>query len=156
MSVSAIPEGYGSVNVYLVVSDAAASVEFIKQAFGAEVTEYVTDSAGRPVHVALRIGRTLIMLGQAGEGQRLSHTTLFIYTEDCDSMFAAAVAAGGKVIRYMTDQPYGDRNGGVEDRDGNRWYIGTHKEHVSDDEIERRYAEMEAKCNAEGLSEQQF
>ena len=36
------------------------------------------------------------------------------------------------------DQFYGDRNAGVKDASGNLWWIGTHKEDVTPEEIMKR------------------
>lgn len=150
MSVPAIPAGYHSINVYLVVSDTEASIDFIQRAFGGELRERVADGSGRVVHAALRIGDSMLMLGQAASPAGVTKTTLYLYVEDCDVLFARAVAAGAMVVREMADQPYGDRNGGVADRDGNQWYVGTHKEHISDEEIARRYAERDANPAGQG------
>ncbi len=140
MPVNPIPEGYNSVSVHLYVSDARAHIAFIQQAFGGELKEHVEGPDGRVVHAALRIGNSTVMLGEGVPGQELSRVTFYIYTPDCDAMFHSAVAAGGTVIRELADQLYGDRNGGVLDRDGNQWWIGSHIETLSDEEIARRYA----------------
>lgn len=142
MSVNPIPAGYNSVSVHLVVADAAGGIAFIQRAFGGELKEYVAGPGGNVIHAALRIGDSMVMLGEAADGQPTSRVTLYIYTPDCDAMFRSAVAAGGTVIRELADQPYGDRNGGVADAEGNQWWIGTHIEDVSEEEIARRYAAM--------------
>ena len=36
------------------------------------------------------------------------------------------LAAGATSFQEPTDQPYGDRNAGVKDAFGNKWYIATH------------------------------
>jgi uncharacterized glyoxalase superfamily protein PhnB len=38
------------------------------------------------------------------------------------------------------DQFYGDRNAGVKDSGGNLWWLATHKEDVSPEELQRRVA----------------
>jgi len=52
-------------------------------------------------------------------------------------------------VQGPANQAYGDRSGGVEDSLGNQWWVGTHIEDVSSEEIERRYSEM-AKQQAAG------
>jgi len=51
-----------------------------------------------------------------------------------------AVAAGAKLVRPVADQFYGDRVGGIDDPFGYRWFIATHKEDLSIEEIRRRGA----------------
>ena len=59
-----------------------------------------------------------------------------------DARFNQAVAAGAKVLRPVKDQFYGDRSGTLEDPFGHQWTIGTHKEDVTPEEIERRVKAM--------------
>ena len=58
------------------------------------------------------------------------------------SWFQRAVEAGAEVIMEPADQFYGDRHGAVKDPCGNSWYIATHIEDVSPEEIARRRAAM--------------
>jgi PhnB protein len=67
---------------------------------------------------------------------------ILIYTEDCDVMFAQAIAAGATEKKPLADQFYGDRSGTIEDPYGLSWTIATHKEDLSQEEIDRRYQEM--------------
>jgi len=53
-------------------------------------------------------------------------------------MFANAVAAGAKAEREPKTQFYGDRNAGVLDPFGHTWYLSTHVEDVSEEEMQRR------------------
>jgi PhnB protein len=69
-----------------------------------------------------------------------SPVMLHVYVEDVDAMVERAVAAGAKLIRPVADQFYGDRTGGLEDPFGYQWYIATHKEDLTADEIGRRVA----------------
>jgi PhnB protein len=66
--------------------------------------------------------------------------SMHVYVEDVDARVERAVAAGAKLIRPVADQFYGDRVGGIEDPFGYRWFIATHKEDLSMDEIRRRAA----------------
>ena len=69
-----------------------------------------------------------------------SPVSIHLYVEDVDSTFNRAVAAGAKVLQPVSDQFYGDRRGGVEDPFGYAWYIATHKEDLTGEEIARRAA----------------
>ena len=69
--------------------------------------------------------------------------------EDVDAVYQRAVAAGGKSMQEPANQAYGDRTGGVEDSQGNQWWVGTHIEDVSPEEIQRRYQKQAATAGAE-------
>lgn len=67
-----------------------------------------------------------------------SSVALHIYVEDVDSQFAQAVSAGAKEIKPVQDQFYGDRTGTLEDPFGHIWFVATHKEDITSEEINRR------------------
>jgi PhnB protein len=143
-----IPEGYHSVTPYLIVKGAAEALEFYKKAFGANEILRFPQPDGRIGHAEILIGDSHVML--ADEYPELSHRSpsslggttfsLMIYTENVDALFDRAVAAGAKVLRPVADQFYGDRTGGIEDPFGHQWYLATHVEDVSEEELNRRMA----------------
>ena len=150
--VKPIPEGYHTVTPYLIINGAARALEFYQQAFGATEVYRMTDKSGRVGHAEIKIGDSHIMLAdehpeigarspQAFGGSPIS---LALYVEDVDALVKQAVAAGGKLIRPVADQFYGDRTGGVEDPFGHVWYIATHVEDVAPEELERRAAAQHA------------
>jgi PhnB protein len=52
-----------------------------------------------------------------------SPISLHFFVEDCDARFQQAIAAGAKPVREPADQPYGDRNAGILDPFGYKWWI---------------------------------
>ena len=68
---------------------------------------------------------------------------IMLYVEDVDATAKQAVAAGAKEIRPVIDQFYGDRSGTFLDPFGHIWTIGTHKEDVSSEEMERRMSRQQ-------------
>lgn len=139
MSVQAIPEGYRTITPYLRVSDAQGLISFIEQAFGGRAKERSVGPDGKVSHAAMWIGDSILMLGQASPAAPPIPSMLYLYVPDVDSVFGAAQAAGARVVRELATQAYGDRNGGLEDPFGNQWWVATHVEDVSEDEIARRY-----------------
>jgi PhnB protein len=81
-----------------------------------------------------------------------SPVSIMLYVENVDQMIEQAVAAGGKVTKPVADQFYGDRAGGVEDPFGHKWYIATHIEDVSPEELGKRAAEMQKKQTADATA----
>ena len=139
MAVNPVPKGYHTVTPYLTVPDARKQIEFLKRAFGAQTTESLhEDSDGAIRHAELKIGDSMIMLGQARDQWKASQSSFYLYVPDCDALYKRALEAGAKSIAEPANQFYGDRHGGVEDASGNQWWIATHIEDVSPEEMERR------------------
>lgn len=142
MTVAPIPPEYGSLTAYLVLPDCAQAIEFYKTAFGAEETVRMPMPDGKIGHAEVKIGDRLLMLADANEMYPATSALLCLYVEDCDAVFAKAVAAGAKVQEPLADKFYGDRAGSVVDPFGTRWSIMTHKEDVSPEEMKARLEKM--------------
>jgi PhnB protein len=141
VAVKPIPDGYHSLNPYLTVSDLPRLVRFLEEAFGGRQTERVPDSSGAVTHAEVRIGDSVVMIGQARGEWTPRPSTLYFYVEDCQATFERALAAGAKSLTKPARQFYGDMSGGVEDPLGNWWWIATHVEDVSPEELARRVKE---------------
>jgi PhnB protein len=104
---------------------------------------------GSIMHAEIVIGDSNVMLADEFEDMDFlsplarggTPVTLHLYVRDCDATVAKFEAAGGKVVRPVKDQFYGDRSGTVQDPFGHIWHISTHKEDLSLAEIKRRGAE---------------
>lgn len=145
MAVKPIPDGYSTYTPYYVVEGAAGFIDFLKKAFGAEELFRMPAPGGRIGHAEVRIGNSMVMLADAGPEHPARQFNGMLYVNDADGVFKTAVAAGAKVERPMENQFYGDRMGGVIDKWGNHWMIGTHVEDVSPEEMKRRMAAMQKK-----------
>lgn len=145
-AVKPIPEGYHSVTPYLIVKGGARAIEFYERAFGARELLRMMQPDGRVGHAEIQIGDSRIMLADefpeidARSPQSIggSPVTIHLYVEDVDATVERALAAGARLTRPVKDQFYGDRNGGVTDPFGHVWWVSTHVEDVSAEEIERR------------------
>ena len=154
MSVKAIPDGYHAVTPYLTIRDAAAALEFYPRALDATVCFRIAGPDGKVGHAEIRIGGSVIMLSDefpemdVVSPQTLSGATssLLLYVENVDALFAKAVAAGCTVVKPIANQFYGDRSGTVKDPFGHRWTIATHVEDVTPEEMARRVAEFTEKA----------
>jgi PhnB protein len=139
-NVKPIPEGYHSITPYLIVDRAPELLEFLVSAFNATVVLKMVNPDGSLGHCELRIGDSMIMMSSARDQWKAMPTSIYLYVQDVDAVFAKALTAGAKEIMPLKDQFYGDRNGGVTDVSGNQWWIGTHKEDLSGEELKRRQA----------------
>jgi len=144
--VKPIPEGFHTVTPGLRVRDAAAAIDFYERAFGAEVVYATRFPDGRVMHAELCIGDSRLFVGEEMPqmGQRGPLTlggttcTIHLYVRDVDTSFARALKAGATVRQPIQDQFWGDRIGSVTDPYGHVWSIGTRREAVPPEEIERR------------------
>ena len=141
MAVNWKPEGSPTVTPYLVCSDAKATIDFIKNVLGGTELFTLDGPDGSIGHAEYRVGDSPLMIGQGNDMHKAMPMMLYVYVEDVDSVYKKAVAFGAKSLQEPKDQFYGDRSGGVEDASGNQWYLGTHVEDVSEEEVQRRAAE---------------
>jgi PhnB protein len=149
-NVKPIPDGYHTITPYICVKDAANAIEFYKKAFGATELMRLADPSGRIGHAEVKIGDSHLMLAdefpemnfRSPQSLGGSPITIHLYVEDVDAIANQAVAAGAKLVKEVKDQFYGDRSGTVEDPFGHVWYIATHKEDVSLEEINKHAAAM--------------
>jgi PhnB protein len=148
--VKPIPEGYHSVTPYLIVDGAAAAIEFYKKIFGAIEVVRMPAPGGRIGHAEIKIGDSHVMLADENPEMNArspksvggSSISLLLYVENVDKIVERAVAAGAKLERPVEDKFYGDRMGGIVDPFGHLWYVGTHIEDVSPEEMKKRMAAM--------------
>jgi len=143
MAVKPIPDGYHTVTPYLTVDDPGAVIEFLKIAFDAQETYAMRDSGGKIRHAEVKVGNSMLMLGGAQGEWKARPGNFYLYVEDVDAVYKKAIAAGGKSLSEPANQFYGDRHGGVQDSQGNTWWIASHIEDVSPEELERRAKEAQ-------------
>src|ERR1700683_5544321 len=128
---SYVPKGLNNVNVYMHPLRAEPVIGFLKRAFGAlEIAKYASPD-GVVHHAGIRVGDSVVEMGEAHGPYQPMQSTFYMYVPDCDAVYRRALAAGAKSISEPTDQPYGDRSGGVTDPFGNTWYIATHIKDVA-------------------------
>ena len=139
MAAKPVPDGYHTVTPYLTVRSAPKVIEFLKQAFGAELFhEPVKRPDGTIMHAQVQIGDSRIMIAEENEMAKATPSSLYLYVPNVDSVFQQAVKAGGSTIMEPMDMFYGDRSGSVKDPSGNSWFIATHKEDVEPKELAKR------------------
>ena len=84
-------------------------------------------------------------MGEASGEWKPMPSTLYLYVPDADATYQRALEAGATSVQEPEDQFYGDRHGGVKDPSGNLWWVATHIEDVSSEEIARRAAAQQQK-----------
>ncbi len=125
-----LPE-MGSVTPYLHPVGATKLIEFLKEAFSAEEIARHEEPKGTVVHAKVRLGNSILEMGEAhGEYQPMP-SMFYMYVNNVDAAYERAIKAGAKSLSAPADQPYGDRNAGVEDPSGNQWYMAARVKDVS-------------------------
>ena len=147
--VSPIPQGFRSVTPYLMVRGANKMIDFLKQAFGATEKERHTATDGSIMHATVQVGDSMIMLGEAKGDCQPTSSSIYLYVPNVDATYQRALSAGGKSEMELADQFWGDRSGSIQDPAGNRWWIATHKEDVSSEELKRRAEKFMAQHQSE-------
>ncbi|HSY65742.1 MAG TPA: VOC family protein [Terriglobales bacterium] len=126
-----IPKGLNNVNVYMHPLRAEPVINFLKRAFGArEIAKYASLD-GVVHHAEIRVGDSMVEMGEAHGKYPPMPTMFYLYVPDCDATYQRALQARATSIAEPVDQPYGDRSGAVNDAFGNQWYISTHVRDVT-------------------------
>jgi uncharacterized glyoxalase superfamily protein PhnB len=156
--VKPIPPEYHSVSPVLIIRNAADAITFYMKAFDAEVMFRQDRPDGKLMHAALKIGDSVVMLGEecapheghAEECVRapadLKGTTvnLYLYVKDVDQIFRQALEAGAEPMMPVEDMFWGDRMGMVKDPYGHVWSVATHTQQLTQEQIEARMHEYMA------------
>jgi len=117
--------GYRTVTPYLVVPDADAELKFLAEAFGATELSCNRGPDNTVMHAEVRIGDSLVMLGQAGGQWKPLNAALYLWVDDVDATYSRALQAGARSESAPEDKPYGHRNAGVIDTCGITWWIAS-------------------------------
>ena len=144
-NVKPIPENFPRVSPYLIVKDVTTTMEFIRYVFDAEEREKMIQPDGTVNHGEVSIGNSVIMMGKASEDHKLQNAMLYIYVEDTDATYKRAIEKGALSVMEPADQFYGDRTAGVKDEDGISWWMASHVENVSPEEMQKRNEERTKK-----------
>ena len=117
------PESMRSVSIYLHPFGVRELVGFVERAFGAEALEQYPAPDGTVAHTKIRIGNTIVEMGEAHGPWLPMPTMIYLQVADADAAYQRAMAEGGKSVMPPANQPYGARVGAVEDPTGNQWYM---------------------------------
>jgi PhnB protein len=142
MAVQPIPAGFHTITPYLMAKEAAKLIDFLKNALGAEVITLSKSPDGLIMHASLRIGDSMLMLSDPRGNWAAQPAGIYLYVPNMDELYQRAINAGAESVNAPRDEFYGDRMGGIKDPSGNTWWIATHIEDVSDEEIRKRQQKL--------------
>jgi PhnB protein len=142
MPVSPIPPGYHTLTPTCTLQGAARAIELYQRVLGAKQRVRFDAPDGSVAHAELELGDSVLMLGEASEQFPPHGARLVMYVPDVDAVFQRAAASGFTVKQPLAVQFWGDRTGRLLDPFGNEWYLATHVEDVSEEEMQRRMAKL--------------
>ena len=142
MAVRYIPEGFETVTPYLRMKGARQVMDTLKRVFDAEEMDCETLPDGTIMHAQMRLGSSIVMMSEARGEYPALPCSLYLYLEDVDAIYKRGLKAGMESLREPQDEFYGDRAAGLRDSAGNEWWIATHQEDVSPEEMKRRQEKM--------------
>jgi PhnB protein len=135
---------------HIVVRDADRAAAWYAQALAAEERGRIPVPGGRFMQIELVFGDSTVMIAdEFPEWGVLSplalggtYGALTIETDDVDSLWERALAAGAEVHAPLQDAFWGDRHGQIIDPFGHRWGLAQHLRDVPRDEIAAAAAAM--------------
>ena len=126
LSGSHTDEGLRSVTVYLHPRGAAEMVTFLKSALAAEeVAVYREVPDGPVVHAKIRIGDSIVEMGEAHGPWQPMPSMFYLYVDDVDKWYERAIAGGALAAGEPAETSYGERVASVNDPFGNLWYLAS-------------------------------
>ncbi len=118
-----IPEGFATANIYLAVEDTVKYAKFIIEAFGGKEVGRSLRPNGNIANCQIRINTSVIMIASAGGFLKPSKSYIYLFVEDAAHSTNAAIAAGAQLVMELAEMPYGDLQSGIQDFEGNIWWI---------------------------------
>ena len=147
--VQAVPEGFNTVTPYLMAENAQGLLDFIERGLNGKAEYKLNSDDGKVMHASVRIGNSPIMISDVMEGQEVINAMLYLYVDNVDELYEQALGvSGANPVRELKDELYGDRAGCIEDEWGNKWWIATHIEDVSKEELEERKSRLMSENHA--------
>ena len=126
-----VPEGYNTVQPYLMMVDCHEAIAFYSKVYGAKEKLCMKTPEGRIAHAEIAIGNSVVMMADENPAIQAfapahfggSPVSLMLYVDDCDATYAKAIEAGATSLREPADQPYGDRMAAILDPFGYKWWV---------------------------------
>lgn len=121
------PRGYNVLSPYLLTAKPDRVLAFFEKVFPEVRRRHVmSDEDGRVMHAELKIGDSVLMLGDPGDGST-EHCHIHLYVPDASAAYRRALKAGAKSVRKPVQKGDADKRGGFTDPTGTvTVWVGTH------------------------------
>lgn len=142
-SVKPVPDGFHTVTPFIVVDGAEKLIDFLTRAFNATLQyQMKIQETNKISHATLKIGDSVIMISDASDTMPAMPSALYLYVTEVDEYYKKAMQAGATSLKEPRTEFYGDRTSGVKDQWGNQWWVATHVEDVSNEELKARKEQL--------------
>ena len=119
------PRDYSTVSPYLIVNGATRTIEFLVNVFDAINLRQIPDSSGKLIHAEVRIGDTVIMMSDGGEGWPPIPSHVHVYVTNVDDTYKRALKSGATSVQEPIKKEDENKGGAVKDAGGTTWWIST-------------------------------
>ncbi len=138
-----VSKKYNTVAIWLTTKSTDKLISFLTEAFNAKELGRVYNEDGSIGHAEVQIGDSKILMFDSKSEWPPFRSFIHLYVENGDELYEQALKAGAMSMTKMTTHFWGDRGGRVIDPYGNIWWINSHVEDVSAEEMERRAKQKE-------------
>jgi uncharacterized glyoxalase superfamily protein PhnB len=122
------PDGYATVNPFIIADDADGLIGFVRQVF--EATDRpearTTDADGLLLHAELAIGDTTVMFADRKPDWPFTPSLLQVYVDDLDGTLERARQLRATIVTEPTEF-YGDLFSRFRDPWSNLWWVYRHR-----------------------------
>lgn len=148
---SSVPQGMHTVTPHFWFNgNCREAINYYQKALKAELIGQIFPTPdGQGVwHAMMKIGDSTIMMADAQPGgwekgpENNSTMSLWLYVDDCDTLFNNAVKNGWEIKMPITDAFWGDRMGQLKDPFGHCWTIATYMWIYTPEEMQQKQEEM--------------
>jgi len=120
-----VQEGFTAVTPYLYAK--IELLDFLKQAFDAQIVHAPQPDAAGNFHAEAKIGDAHLLFGNGYFSDPSMAAAIYLYVPDTDATFKRALSLGARSVREPHTETWGDRVAGIKDTSGNTWWLATHK-----------------------------
>lgn len=127
MKKASVPEGYNTINPFIVSRDALELIAFLTAVFGAEedMNSHTVDSDGLLLHSELTIGNSRLMVADTKPDWPSTPGLMQVYVDNVEATLSQAEKLGGEIVTRPTEF-FGDVLSRMKDPFGNLWWIYQH------------------------------
>src|SRR5688500_17824041 len=106
------PDGYTTVSPYLIVDGASATIEFLRNVFGAIELRRFPAPTGKVMHAEVRIDDAVGMIADGTSGWPPVPSHVPVYVPDVDATYRGALEAGAISVQEAVKKGDADKRGG--------------------------------------------
>ena len=122
-----VPEGYNTINPFVITREALKTIEFLKAVFDAkeDMAAHTVDTDGLLLHSELIIGNSRVLIAETKPDWPFTPSLLQVYVDDVEATLKRAEELGAKIVTKPTDF-YGDVFSRFVDPWDNLWWVYRH------------------------------